>query len=155
MDLALPEIQSKGFWKQPFFRGIDKTPVKNRGFVPRTTYRYSSQFWWTIQDSNLRTQAAARPASAADLRAMRAQIEATSSRRGFRKTKQPPFRVTVSFGGRYKTRTCDLPHVKRMRYQLRQSSVPQSLFIIARINPKVKHIFSHPLRSFWKTWPAG
>ena len=27
------------------------------------------------------------------------------------------------FGGRYKTRTCDLPHVKRMRYQLRQSSV--------------------------------
>ena len=25
-------------------------------------------------------------------------------------------------GGRYKTRTCDLPHVKRMRYQLRQSS---------------------------------
>ena len=22
-------------------------------------------------------------------------------------------------GGRYKTRTCDLPHVKRMRYQLR------------------------------------
>ena len=33
-------------------------------------------------------------------------------------------------GGRYKTRTCDLPHVKRMRYQLRQSSVPASLFII-------------------------
>ena len=27
--------------------------------------------------------------------------------------------VAVSFGGRYKTRTCDLPHVKRMRYQLR------------------------------------
>ena len=26
------------------------------------------------------------------------------------------------YGGRYKTRTCDLPHVKRMRYQLRQSS---------------------------------
>ena len=26
-------------------------------------------------------------------------------------------------GGRYKTRTCDLPHVKRMRYQLRQSSI--------------------------------
>ena len=31
-------------------------------------------------------------------------------------------------GGRYKTRTCDLPHVKRMRYQLRQSSV----FVSAR-----------------------
>ena len=31
--------------------------------------------------------------------------------------------ATVLFGGRYKTRTCDLPHVKRMRYQLRQSSV--------------------------------
>ena len=29
-------------------------------------------------------------------------------------------------GGRYKTRTCDLPHVKRMRYQLRQSSVAKS-----------------------------
>ena len=28
----------------------------------------------------------------------------------------------VVYGGRYKTRTCDLPHVKRMRYQLRQSS---------------------------------
>ena len=31
-----------------------------------------------------------------------------------------------SFGGRYKTRTCDLPHVKRMRYQLRQSSIADS-----------------------------
>ena len=29
----------------------------------------------------------------------------------------------VCCGGRYKTRTCDLPHVKRMRYQLRQSSI--------------------------------
>ena len=31
-------------------------------------------------------------------------------------------RLRSSCGGRYKTRTCDLPHVKRMRYQLRQSS---------------------------------
>ena len=31
-------------------------------------------------------------------------------------------------GGRYKTRTCDLPHVKRMRYQLRQSSSQRRLF---------------------------
>ena len=29
----------------------------------------------------------------------------------------------IFIGGRYKTRTCDLPHVKRMRYQLRQSSI--------------------------------
>ena len=33
-----------------------------------------------------------------------------------------PFGWPFVFGGRYKTRTCDLPHVKRMRYQLRQSS---------------------------------
>ena len=31
-------------------------------------------------------------------------------------------RLRSCYGGRYKTRTCDLPHVKRMRYQLRQSS---------------------------------
>lgn len=31
-------------------------------------------------------------------------------------------RIAGFCGGRYKTRTCDLPHVKRMRYQLRQSS---------------------------------
>ena len=36
----------------------------------------------------------------------------------------------LNYGGRYKTRTCDLPHVKRMRYQLRQSSIPVSFFII-------------------------
>ena len=44
------------------------------------------------------------------------------------KTRNPnPFPIGIKFGflkygGRYKTRTCDLPHVKRMRYQLRQSS---------------------------------
>ncbi len=38
----------------------------------------------------------------------------------------PAVSITTGFffyGGRYKTRTCDLPHVKRMRYQLRQSSI--------------------------------
>lgn len=36
--------------------------------------------------------------------------------------KQTTPKGVVCCGGRYKTRTCDLPHVKRMRYQLRQSS---------------------------------
>lgn len=37
--------------------------------------------------------------------------------------KSQRLRDLTFFGGRYKTRTCDLPHVKRMRYQLRQSSI--------------------------------
>lgn len=37
--------------------------------------------------------------------------------------KQTTPKGVVCCGGRYKTRTCDLPHVKRMRYQLRQSSI--------------------------------
>lgn len=35
-------------------------------------------------------------------------------------------------GGRYKTRTCDLPHVKRMRYQLRQSSSSAEVILTYR-----------------------
>ena len=35
-------------------------------------------------------------------------------------------------GGRYKTRTCDLPHVKRMRYQLRQSSSSAGVILTYR-----------------------
>lgn len=62
----------------------------------------------------------------------------------------PAVSITTGFffyGGRYKTRTCDLPHVKRMRYQLRQSSIfigngystrcrwiCQYLFLISHIN---------------------
>ena len=58
------------------------------------------------------------------------------------KTRNPnPFPIGIKFGflnlgGRYKTRTCDLPHVKRMRYQLRQSSV--SLLILAHSLSVVK-----------------
>ena len=48
---------------------------------------------------------------------------------------QPPCWVAVLFGGRYKTRTCDLPHVKRMRYQLRQSSIS-----LDRIHPIVTFV---------------
>lgn len=48
-----------------------------------------------------------------------------SAPKRLRKYKKAPKTNVFSalFGGRYKTRTCDLPHVKRMRYQLRQSSV--------------------------------
>ena len=51
--------------------------------------------------------------------------------------------MTVCFGGRYKTRTCDLPHVKRMRYQLRQSSIS-----LDRIHP------IHPFAAFVKPFLA-
>lgn len=42
---------------------------------------------------------------------------------GKRKSRSSKASEFSLFGGRYKTRTCDLPHVKRMRYQLRQSSI--------------------------------
>ena len=46
---------------------------------------------------------------------------------GFAKNKEKIRTFWLGFnGGRYKTRTCDLPHVKRMRYQLRQSSIALS-----------------------------
>ena len=50
--------------------------------------------------------------------------------------KQTTPKGVVCCGGRYKTRTCDLPHVKRMRYQLRQSSVfhRQRLFYLMPMN---------------------
>ena len=44
------------------------------------------------------------------------------------KTRTPQGFPGFSDGGRYKTRTCDLPHVKRMRYQLRQSSDQRKSF---------------------------
>ena len=48
----------------------------------------------------------------------------------------------LKYGGRYKTRTCDLPHVKRMRYQLRQSSLLNSACDILHIwCPVVNYIF--------------
>ena len=48
-------------------------------------------------------------------------------------------------GGRYKTRTCDLPHVKRMRYQLRQSSSSlQARGILHDTAPNVKNFFLNP-----------
>ena len=82
---------------------------------------------------------AKRPRRVRPLRGLksRSQVRAAS----FSKKKQPPYRVTVLFGGRYKTRTCDLPHVKRMRYQLRQSSVS-----LDRI---------HPFCGFVKPFSAG
>ena len=61
----------------------------------------------------------------------------------------PAVSITTGFilyGGRYKTRTCDLPHVKRMRYQLRQSSVfhRQRLFYLMPMNlSTVFFSFSH------------
>ena len=49
------------------------------------------------------------------------------------------------YGGRYKTRTCDLPHVKRMRYQLRQSSSSlQARGILHDTAPNVKNFFLNP-----------
>ena len=44
-------------------------------------------------------------------------------------------------GGRYKTRTCDLPHVKRMRYQLRQSSFSSSKGYSTRCVQKSQELF--------------
>ena len=67
---------------------------------------------------------ARRPQS--DPRASRAQIGHKFEYTHFQQKEQPPCWVAVLFGGRYKTRTCDLPHVKRMRYQLRQSSIALS-----------------------------
>ena len=58
-----------------------------------------------------------------------------------KKRKQPPV-GDCFLGGRYKTRTCDLPHVKRMRYQLRQSSVFSARVILAHEPWKVKRKFS-------------
>ena len=66
------------------------------------------------------------------------------------KTRNPnPFPIGIRFGflkygGRYKTRTCDLPHVKRMRYQLRQSSVQRVIFYrisawLSRTNSPGRH----------------
>ncbi len=52
----------------------------------------------------------------------------------------------LNCGGRYKTRTCDLPHVKRMRYQLRQSSV--SLLRIHLLFVFVKHFLRKGAKIF-------
>lgn len=54
-------------------------------------------------------------------------------------------------GGRYKTRTCDLPHVKRMRYQLRQSSV--SLDRIHPIAALVKSFLAESAKFFAPSLP--
>ena len=65
-------------------------------------------------------------------------------------TKNPnPFPIGIRFGffkygGRYKTRTCDLPHVKRMRYQLRQSSICLSAkAILPQLRENVKFFLSN------------
>ena len=51
-------------------------------------------------------------------------------------------RLRSCCGGRYKTRTCDLPHVKRMRYQLRQSSISLSAGdILYQSKGNVKNFF--------------
>ena len=47
------------------------------------------------------------------------------------------------YGGRYKTRTCDLPHVKRMRYQLRQSSSSLKQGVFYTIECKMSRIILH------------
>ena len=79
--------------------------------------------WWTIQDSNLRTQP-----QAACIRGDPSGRSPDSNSHKFEsvllnKSKNSAVKRLRSYcGGRYKTRTCDLPHVKRMRYQLRQSS---------------------------------
>ena len=79
--------------------------------------------WWTIQDSNLRMQP-----QAACIRGDPSGRSPDSKGHKFesvllRETKNSAVkRLRSCCGGRYKTRTCDLPHVKRMRYQLRQSS---------------------------------
>ena len=65
----------------------------------------------------------------------------------FYRTKKPELFRSGYRGGRYKTRTCDLPHVKRMRYQLRQSSVFiwQDVFYIMRYS--LSRIFSFGKRN--------
>ena len=79
--------------------------------------------WWTIQDSNLRLQP-----QAACIRGDPSGRCPDSNGHKFEsvlldKSKNSAVkRLRSCYGGRYKTRTCDLPHVKRMRYQLRQSS---------------------------------
>ena len=105
------------FWNCELFRAKSREIKKIRHFSV-------TNLWWTIQDSNLRRPAASQPPSGADpLRSTCLRHEVTSSRRSAHaKQNGHPSGVTVCFGGRYKTRTCDLPHVKRMRYQLRQSS---------------------------------
>ena len=70
--------------------------------IPNPKVRNS---WWTIQDSNWRAQAAARPC----VRGLSARKARSNRGHKFEtdlscKKKQPPLWVTVLFGGRYKTR---------------------------------------------------
>ena len=77
------------------------------------------------------------------IRALRAlKIVTSSSATLSAKRSTPPFGGVLRFGGRYKTRTCDLPHVKRMRYQLRQSSVALSAWSFYSIPLRLSSFFS-------------
>ena len=111
-------------------------------------FRRTTGSWWTIQDSNLCMQAVSRPAYAAypplsrlkSPAAMRSQVR-ESLVLGKRKTcSSEELQV---YGGRYKTRTCDLPHVKRMRYQLRQSSSSLKQGVFYTIECKMSRIILH------------
>ena len=105
-----------------------------------------------VDDTRLELAVACRfaPASAAFprglRRALRASHEVTSSSRAFSHKKRPATLSELQIcGGRYKTRTCDLPHVKRMRYQLRQSSSSlQARGILHDTAPNVKNFFLNP-----------
>ena len=84
---------------------------------------YAVRFDETIQDSNLRLQP-----QAACIRGDPSGRCPDSNGHKFesvlldKNKNSAVLRLRSCYGGRYKTRTCDLPHVKRMRYQLRQSS---------------------------------
>ena len=100
--------------------------------------------WWTIQDSNLRMQP-----QAACIRGDPSGQSPDSKGHKFesvllRETKNSAVKQLRSYcGGRYKTRTCDLPHVKRMRYQLRQSSISLSAGdILYQSKENVKNFFA-------------
>ena len=95
-------------------------PLKKQKLRSQAT---TELLWWTIQDSNLRLQP-----QAACIRGDPSGRCPDSNGHKFEsvlldKSKNSAVkRLRSCYGGRYKTRTCDLPHVKRMRYQLRQSS---------------------------------
>ena len=65
-----------------------------------------------------------------------------------RKNRQKLTFSAVINGGRYKTRTCDLPHVKRMRYQLRQSSITWNKRYNTRSQYKCQAFFTKKSESF-------
>ena len=69
---------------------------------------------------------------------------------GHKKIPQNHWFQGILSGGRYKTRTCDLPHVKRMRYQLRQSSKLSASVILHQTKPVCQYQNPHDKRNVLK-----